>query len=238
MNLEICANSFESAMAAQKAGAHRIELCNELSVGGVTPSFGLIEKVLSELTIPVHVLIRPRSGNFTYSKNEIDIMLKDIQQCKKMGVAGIVSGVLTSENDIDEETTQQLIEASQGLDFTFHRAFDWCRNPKKSIKKLEQLVVKRILTSGQHPTAFKGLPLLKELKVLSKSIEIMPGGGINVENVVAFKEEGFTSVHCSASEKVQTLKYAPKVAMQSTYDEGVITYSSEEKIREILKKLS
>ncbi|MBW2937354.1 copper homeostasis protein CutC [Aureisphaera sp. CAU 1614] len=238
MILEICANSFESAMAAQKVGAHRIELCTELSLGGVTPSFGLIEKVLSSLTIPVHVLIRPRSGNFTYTESEVDVMLKDIQQCKKMGVAGIVTGALTLENEIDVETTQQLLLASEGLDVTFHRAFDWCHNPKKSLQELQQLGVKRILTSGQQPNAFEGLTLLKELKALSESIEIMPGGGIHSENVGAFKKAGFISVHCSASEKVQTLINAPKVAMQSALDEGVITYSSEEKIREILKKLA
>lgn len=238
MILEICANSFESTLAAQKAGAHRIELCTELPVGGVTPSFGLIEKVLSSLTIPVHVLIRPRSGNFTYTESEIDVMLKDIQQCKKMGVAGIVTGALTLENEIDVETTQQLLLASEGLDVTFHRAFDWCHDTKKSLKIIEQIGVKRILTSGQQLSAFEGLSLLKELKALSESVEIMPGGGIHSENVVAFKMAGFTSVHCSASEKVQTLKHPPKVAMQSALDEGVITYSSEEKIREILKKLA
>ena len=238
MILEICTNSFESAMAAQKAGAHRIELCTELSVGGVTPSFGFIEKVLSKLTMPVHVLIRPRSGNFTYTESEVDVMQKDIQQCKKMGVAGIVTGALTLENEIDVETTQQLLLASEGLDVTFHRAFDWCHNPNKSLQELKQLGVKRILTSGQQPTSFEGLPLLKELKALSESIEIMPGGGIHSENVVTFKKAGFTSVHCSASIKIQTLKHPPKVTMQNTLAEGVITYSSEDIIREILKKLA
>lgn len=237
MILEICANSFESALAAQNSGAHRIELCAELFVGGVTPSYGLIEKVLSELNIPVFVLIRPRSGNFTYSESELEVMLNDIQQCKKMGVAGIVCGTLTSENEIDIKATQQLIKASEGLDVTFHRAFDWCREPKESLNILQELGVKRILTSGQQPSAIEGLSLLKELKALSKSIEIMPGGGIHIDNVIAFKESGFKSIHCSASQKINTLKETPKVPMQSTLDEGIISYSSEEKIRKILLKI-
>lgn len=237
MILEICANGIESAVAAQKGGAHRIELCTELSVGGLTPSYGLIKKVIDSLTIPVFVLIRPRSGNFTYKQSEIGVMLKDIHQCKKMGVAGIVSGALTSENDIDIEATQLLLNASEGLDFTFHRAFDWCREPKKSLNILQDLGVKRILSSGQQPSAFEGLSLLRELKAISKTIEIMPGGGINVENVSAFKEAGFEAIHCSASERFQTLKQAPKVSMESVREEGIVTQSSEEKIRGILLKI-
>ena len=124
MTLEVCAHSFESALAAQKAGAHRIELCNELSLGGITPSYGLLEKVMSELTIPVFVLIRPRSGNFAYSPAEVTIMLKDIALCKEMGVQGIVCGALTEDHHIDEIITQALVEASRGMEFTFHRAFD------------------------------------------------------------------------------------------------------------------
>ena len=238
MILEICTHSFESALAAQKAGAHRIELCSELSVGGITPSFGLLEKVLSEVTIPVYVLIRPRSGNFTYSKSELNVMLNDIRQCAAMGVQGIVCGALTSENDIDVDVTKHLLKASDGMDVTFHRAFDWCKNPFEALKILEDLGIRRILSSGQKPTAFEGLELLKALKSHSKTMRIMPGGGINVENVLAFKEAGFTEIHCSASEKTQTLPFPPKVSMQSTWEEGIVSHSSEEKIREILNKLS
>lgn len=238
MILEICANSFESALAAQNAGAQRIELCTELSLGGITPSYGLLEKVLSEVTIPVYVLIRPRSRNFTYSNAELDVMLKDIEQCKKMGAQGIVSGALTANNDIDLKNTKRLFEASKGIDFTFHRAFDWCNDPKQAIKNLEEIGIGRILTSGQKPTAFEGLPFLKELKSLSNTIKIMPGGGITIENALAFKKAGFDEIHCSASEKIQTLKTPPKISMESNTTEGIITQSSEEKIREILNKLS
>jgi len=236
MIVEICANSFESAKAAQEGGADRIELCSELSVGGITPSFGLIEEVLSKLTIPIYVLIRPRSGNFTYSESEMDVMLKDIRQFRKMGVSGIVSGALTSENDIDIEITKHLLVASKEMDFTFHRAFDWTRDPKKSLKLLQQIEVKRILTSGQQPTAFQGLKLLKELQLLSdRTIEIMPGGGINLENVMAFKDANFSSVHLSATVKKQLLSEAPKVSMHSLafFEEGVVATSDKEIIQKM-----
>ena len=155
MKIEICANSFESAKNAQEAGVDRIELCAELSVGGLTPSHGLIEKVCTDLSIPVHVLIRPQSGNFCYSEDELDLMIRDIGFCKKMGCSGVVSGVLTSENKIDLSATKRLINASKGMNFTFHRAFDWCENPISELKNLEQIGVHRILSSGQKPNAIE-----------------------------------------------------------------------------------
>ena len=241
MKIEICANSFESAKAAHYAGAHRIELCTELSVGGLTPSHGLIEKVISELDIPVHILIRPRSGNFTYSEEEFDVMLKDIDFCKKIGCSGIVSGVLTGDNEIDFEKTEQLINASEGMEFTFHRAFDWVENPLNELQKLIDLKVKRLLSSGQKPTAIEGISLLKELKNFSEGkIEIMPGGGINVENAAKFKEADFKSIHFSATTKKQILAKKPKVPMHSDafFEEGIVATSNQETIQKIIELLS
>lgn len=241
MIIEICANSFESAQAAQRAGADRIELCTELSVGGLTPSYGLIEKVVSELNIPVHVLIRPRSGNFTYSSAEFDVILRDIAFCKKMGCAGIVSGFLTSENKIDAERTKQLIVASEGMEFTFHRAFDWVESPIDELHKLIDLKITRLLSSGQKPTALEGISLLKEFQNLSKGkIEIMPGGGINLENALKFKQAGFSSIHFSATVKTQTLLQKPNVSMHSDifFEEGIVATSNLETIQKIKKLLS
>ncbi|MDP2685724.1 MAG: copper homeostasis protein CutC [Aequorivita sp.] len=240
MIIEICANSFESAQIAQLAGANRIELCPELSVGGLTPSHGLIEKVVSGLNIPTHILIRPRSGNFTYSDDEFDVMLRDIAFCKKMGCAGIVSGFLTSENKIDSNKTKQLIDACVGMEFTFHRAFDWVENPIEELQKLIDLKVNRLLSSGQKPTAIEGISLLKELQNLSKGeIEIMPGGGINLENALNFKEAGFKSIHLSATTKKQILNQKPKVSMHSDafFEEGIVAVSDSEKIQNIIKIL-
>ncbi|MDC8000398.1 copper homeostasis protein CutC [Aequorivita todarodis] len=236
MIIEICANSFASAQAAQLSGADRIELCTELSVGGLTSSHGLIEKVVKELNIPTYVLIRPRSGNFTYSEDEFNVMLRDIAFCKKLGCAGIVSGFLTSENKIDFKRTEQLVDASEGLEFTFHRAFDWVENPLEELQKLIDLKVNRLLSSGQKPSAIEGISLLKELRNTSKEkIEIMPGGGINLENALKLKEAGFKSIHLSATIKKQVLKQKPKVSMHSDafFEEGIVATSNAEIIQKI-----
>lgn len=241
MIIEICANSFESARAAQLAGANRIELCTELSVGGLTPSHGLIEKVVLELNIPTHVLIRPRSGNFTYSIEEFDVMLRDIAFCNKLGCKGIVSGFLTLENKIDSEKTMQLIKASDGMEFTFHRAFDWVENPLLELRKLIDLDVTRLLSSGQKTTAIEGISLLKELQKCSEGkIEIMPGGGITFDNAEKFKEANFKSIHFSATTKKQMLNQKPKVSMYSEafFEEGIVATSVKEKIQKIIQLLA
>ncbi len=241
MIVEICANSFESSKAAREGGADRIELCTDLSVGGLTPSHGLIEKTVTEQNIPVHVLIRPRSGNFSYSEAEIDVMQKDIAFCKKIGCAGIVSGSLTVENTIDIEATKYLIDASKGMEFTFHRAFDWCIDPLQGIDTLIHLGVTRLLSSGQRSKAIDGIELLKKLKSRSKGqLEIMPGSGINEENVLRFKEAGFTSVHLSATKKRQMLLQKPAISMHSPsfFEEGVVAASDKETIRKIITLLS
>lgn len=240
MNIEICANSFESAKAAQEAGANRIELCTELSVGGLTPSLGLIEKAIIELNIPIHVLIRPRSGNFTYSEEEFDVMLRDIAFCSEIGCAGIVSGVLNHHPEIDIKRTAELIEACKGMEFTFHRAFDWVEDPIEEIQKLLDLKVTRLLSSGLKSTAIEGISLLKQLKETSKDkLEIMPGGGVNLENVLTFKEAGFKSIHLSATSKKQTLTKNPNVSMHNhvLFEEGMVATSNKESIQEILQLL-
>ena len=203
MILEICANSYQSAVNAQESGADRIELCSELSLGGITPSFGLIDKVMSALKIPVFVLIRPRSGNFNYTEDEFEIMKKDIEFCKKTGCHGIVSGVLNSDNSIDLERTKELIELSKPLSFTFHRAFDCVPNPTQALEQLIKLGTDRILTSGQENTAEKGLKLLRKLNEISRNrIIILPGSGINADNVNQFREAGFNEIHSSASKNL------------------------------------
>ncbi|MFV0249348.1 MAG: copper homeostasis protein CutC [Tenacibaculum sp.] len=199
MLLEICANTYQSAKNAQDAGAHRIELCTELVLGGITPSYGLIKQVVTNINLPVYVLIRPRSGDFCYSDSEFKIMKNDIELCKKIGCAGIVSGVLNSNKDIDIERTKILFNSSKPLDFTFHRAFDCVHNPEREFKKLIDIGVKRLLSSGLQATAEKGIKLLKKLHTIGgNKIQIMPGGGINPTNAPLFKKEGFAEIHASA----------------------------------------
>ncbi|MFD2565955.1 copper homeostasis protein CutC [Pseudotenacibaculum haliotis] len=237
MVVEICANSYQSAINAEKAGAHRIELCSELAVGGITPSYGLLKKVMSELSIPVHVLIRPRGGDFTYSDDEFEIMKQNILLCKELGCAGIVSGVLHPNASIDLVRTQELVELSHPMSFTFHRAFDWISNPKDAISDLEKIGVHRVLTSGQKTSAEKGISLLRELKDLSP-VKILPGGGIKVHNIQMFKEAGFNEVHFSASTQIQTIA-TPKISMNSPsfFDETTITFSDIDTIKNILSKI-
>lgn len=205
MLLEICANSYQSAKNAKAAGAHRIELCSELSIGGITPSYGLIKQVSETLNIETFVLIRPRSGNFCYSENEFEIIKKDIQICKNLNCDGIVSGVLNSDNTIDLIRTRELVALSKPLPFTFHRAFDVLPNPTEAIAQLIDLGVDRILTSGQETTAINGIALLKELKQQAQNrITILVGSGVSSENAKTFKSEGFEELHASASKVINT----------------------------------
>lgn len=200
MLVEICANSYQSVINAEKAGAHRIELCSELAVGGITPSFGLLKKVIQNISIPVHVLIRPRSGDFNYSDEEFEIMKEDIRLCKDLGCAGIVSGVLHTDNSIDIKRTQELVNISRPMSFTFHRAFDIVINPKNAIQQLIDIKVDRVLTSGQKENAENGIDMLIELQNIAKdNIIIMPGSGINTQNSILFKNVGFKEIHTSAS---------------------------------------
>lgn len=215
MLIEVCANSLQSALNAEQAGAHRIELCSELAVGGITPSYGLLKAVRDRISIPVRVLIRPRSGDFTYSQEEFEIMKTDIETCVAMGFDGIVAGVLNTNFSLDADRTTHLIEAAGDLKFTFHRAFDWVQNPLKDLITLESLGVDTILTSGQQKSAEKGIALLQELHQGSSTVTIMPGGSIRPENIHLFQEKGFRAAHLSGNKFVKTLNIAPKISMNS-----------------------
>ena len=231
MKLEICANSYQSALNAQKAGADRIELCSELSAGGITPSYGLLKKISEEITIPVSVLIRPRSGNFRYSDDEFDIMKNDIKICKELGFSGIVSGVLNSDNSVDIHRTKELVALAKPLKFTFHRAFDCVKNPKETLAILIDLGVSRILTSGLQEKAENGIDLLIELQELAgEKLLILPGSGIDENNVILFKKAGFKEVHASASKIISTEK-------SLFFGNTLQTISDVQKIKNILKEI-
>ncbi|TVZ55410.1 copper homeostasis protein [Lutibacter sp. Hel_I_33_5] len=231
MILEICTNSYQSALNAQNAGADRIELCSELSVGGITPSYGLLKKISEEITIPVNVLIRPRSGNFYYSDDEFELMKSNIEFCKKLGFNGIVSGILDPDNSIDIKCTKELIKLSKPLTFTFHRAFDCVKNPKESLLQLINLKVDRILTSGLQDKAEQGIELLIELKELAKDkIIILPGNGINPTNIHLFKNAGFKEVHSSASKVIRKEN-------SNFFGNSIQTESDVKTIQEILKAI-
>ncbi len=165
--LEICVDSIASALKALEGGADRIELCENLAQGGVTPSAGKIAQAKRLLHIPVMVLIRPRKGDFLYSDLEFELMLDDIARAKELGADGIVSGVLHKDGSIDTVRTSWLVEAARPLPFTFHRAFDMCKDPWEAVHQLAHLHVTRILTSGLKPTALEGKDHLKAFAELA-----------------------------------------------------------------------
>ena len=203
MIIEVCAESYEYAEKAEKAGADRIELCKHLHLDGLTPNYKTAKKTIDKLNIPVFVLIRPREGDFNYSKKEFKLMKTDIIKFKEMGCKGIVSGILNNHNTIDIKRTNELVELSRPLEFTFHRAFDIVSDPLNEIENLIKIGVDRILTSGQKHKAIEGLELLKELKNISKNrIKIMPGSGINKSNIVSFKI--FEEIHGSFKNEINT----------------------------------
>ncbi|TVZ16704.1 copper homeostasis protein CutC [Maribacter sp. MAR_2009_72] len=215
MLVEVCANSLESALIAERAGADRIELCSELAVGGLTPSYGLLKMVKERVSIPVHVLIRPRSGNFSYTDDELNIMVTDINLCVELGFSGIVSGVLHQNFKVDVERTKILKQAAGHLKFTFHRAFDWVENPIEAMRQLEELEMDYVLTSGQQNSAPKGLQLLCDLQKHSSCIDIMPGSGVNAGNVSLFKDQGFKAVHLSGTAMEKKLDIIAPITMNS-----------------------
>lgn len=236
MLVEVCANSLESALNAQTAGADRIELCAELGVGGITPSYGLISLVKEKLSIPVHVLVRPRSGHFTYSNTEFDVMINDIKFCKEMGVDGIVSGVLNADATLDIARTKQIIALSRPLHFTFHRAFDWVADAKETLKQLESLKVDAILTSGKHLTAESGMETLNDLNTMATETTIMAGAGVNLNNVHLFKEIGLKAVHLSGTTFNNEVSLNQKISMNSKkhIEEHHVAVTNEKIIRQIV----
>ena len=204
MIVEVCANSYESAINAEVGGANRIELCKDLHLDGITPDNEVVIKTLNKLKIPVFMLIRPRAGDFVYTNKEFTLMKSDIIKFKKLGCSGIVSGVLNTDNTIDIERTKELIELSRPLEFTFHRAFDKIVNPVEGVDQLIKLGVNRILTSGQEGTAIKGLKLLKELnKINNNRIIILPGAGMKTKFFEIFSKAGFKEIHGSFKSEIK-----------------------------------
>ncbi len=235
MIIEVCANSLESALNAQNGGADRIELCVELGVGGITPSPGLMKSVKEHISIPVHVLVRPRSGDFTYSKSDFEIIKNDILYCRDMGFEGVVSGVLYKDFKIDVKRTKELVDVAKGMEFTFHRAFDWVLDPIEALEQLEGLGVANILTSGQETTAVKGMQLLERLQEKASACTIMPGGGVKPENVLEFKKREFKAVHLSGTKFYKTLDALPRISMNSPafFREEAVALTDESVIRAI-----
>jgi copper homeostasis protein len=183
--LEICVVSLDYAMAAQRAGASRIELCSDLTCGGITPNPGLMEMAREQLRIPIHVLVRPRPGDFLYSDDEFQIMRQTIEHAKQLGMDGIVLGLLDQDSKIDVARTRELFDLADPLPVTFHRAFDETPSWEESLEAVIQTGAQRLLTSGCCPKVMEGLSNLTQLvRAARDRLIVMPGGGITPLNVV------------------------------------------------------
>lgn len=197
--LEVCAASLESARRAETAGAVRIELCRDLELGGLTPSYDDIRYCVDNLSLNTFVLIRPRAGDFCYSHAEFQTILQDIRFCKSIGVKGVVVGFLNQDLSIDIEKCKLAIEAAGDMAVTFHRAFDRCNNPTLALEQIIACGFRRILTSGQSESAEKGISNLQQfVNQSNKRITILAGAGINASNVTKIiRETGVNEVHGS-----------------------------------------
>ena len=202
IELELCAASLEALLLAKKHAFTRIELCQNLEQGGLTPSAGLIETSL-ELGLNTHVLIRPRAGGFHYSAEEVKLIGRDIQYCAQKGVQGVVVGILQANFELDKAQLQALIHAAPQLDWTFHRAFDESLDWKRSLDVLIELGFKRVLTSGFASNIELGMPILAQMSQYANGqIEIMAGGGVNAGNIGKLAQiPNLTAVHFSATQK-------------------------------------
>jgi copper homeostasis protein len=184
MIFEICVDSVAGVRAAREAGAHRVELCADLLEGGITPSRGMIRRARTVVGVRLHVIIRPRGGDFLFDDDEFAIMEADIETAKAEGADGVVIGLLTADGRIDVERTRALIDRARPLPVTFHRAFDMTPDAFEALETLIGLGVDRVLTSGQEVTVLEGLPLIAELvRRAGDRIVVMPGGGITARNV-------------------------------------------------------
>lgn len=201
MKLEIIGFNIESCIAAQKAGASRIELCAGPGEGGVTPSYAFIKAAREKLHIDLYVMIRPREGDFLFSDDEFDMMKTDVETCKELGCDGIVTGILTSDGKVDKERCKQLIDLAYPLEATFHRAFDRVADPFEALEDIIGLGFERILTSGLKPKAIDAIETLAALvKQSAHRIIIMPGSGITSANIIEVAEKtGAKELHSSAS---------------------------------------
>ena len=206
MILEVCCGNIQSVSAAVQGGAQRVELCRNLELDGLTPDPQTISQAIAlchPAGVRVHVLIRPRAGNFVYTPEELDQMLADISTALQLGADGIVIGALTPDGDIDLTQTAQMVQyarqCNRQVSITFHRAFDVCNNPLQALEQIIELGCDRILTSGQQPTAGQGIPLLKELVLAARDrITILCGSGVTTENAARILHEtGATELHGS-----------------------------------------
>lgn len=198
--LEVAADSLASALIAQDGGASRVELCGGLDGGGLTPSFGTLALVRERLRIPLYVLIRPRVGDFVFDEAEVEVMLRDIEYCLRLGCDGVVLGALDRLGHVDQTTMRTLLSSTGAMGVTFHRAFDVCVDPVQALEEVIGLGCERVLTSGQCDTALEGADAIAKLVVQAGArISVMPGAGVGEQNLSDLRARtGAQEFHASA----------------------------------------
>jgi len=203
--IEVCVDSVESALRAQEGGANRVELCDNLLEGGTTPSAGAIAVARDRLTIGLHVIIRPRGGDFCYSEAEMESMRRDVDVARQVGADGVVIGLLEPDGGIDVPRTRELLERARPLSVTFHRAFDVARDPERALDQLMGMGVDRLLTTGQEPTILEGLELVAALARRAGGRLIVMPGGVNERNVArVVRATGAAEVHVTGTRAIES----------------------------------
>ena len=197
--LEVCVDSVESALAAERGGADRLELCQNLVIGGTTPSCKLFETIRKYSKIPIHVLLRPRFGDFCYTQFEFEMLCAEAAMYRELGAEGVVIGMLLPDGTLDIQRMEKLMETTEGMSVTLHRVFDVCRDPKTTLEQAVKLGIHTILTSGQQNSAVKGAELLAELqRQAAGRIRIQAGGGICADAIrELYPKTGVTAYHMS-----------------------------------------
>jgi copper homeostasis protein len=239
--VEACVDSVTSALAAERGGAGRVELCDNLFDGGTTPSAGMISAVKATVKIPVFVIVRPRGGGFVYTHSEIGVMRLDVEAAKMLGADGVVIGALSKEGGIDGDTVETLVAAAGPLPVTFHRAFDLARDPEQALEELMRLRVARVLTSGGAQSAIDGVERIASLvNRASGQITVMAGGGVREETVQEIvHRSGVTEVHVRGSRVVRspTNGSLGKIRLRKAMpdDESVWEETDERRIREFVR---
>jgi copper homeostasis protein len=241
--IEICVDSVASAVAAERGGAKRLELCSDLLEGGITPSAGMIDLVRAKVSIAIQVMIRPRGGDFCYTADEFEIMRHDIEMAKKLGADGVVFGILDADGNVDTQRSRELVELARPLDVTFHRAFDMSVDLLRSLADVCATGANRILTSGGEQTAVQGLEVIADLVRAARGrIAIMPGSGIKPENARRVLEEsGVREIHAGLGSFVPSpMRFRnPRISMgnaaEREYQRFVVL---EENVRSLCRAVS
>lgn len=235
--LEICCFNLSSAIVAQQAGAHRVELCASPEEGGTTPGAGVIAIAREKLEIELYPIIRPRGGDFLFTDAEFAVMLKEVAFCKQAGCDGIVIGMLNADGTVDKKRCGRLVEAAYPLGVTFHRAFDWAVNPFEAMEDIIGIGCERILTSGQRPTALEGAMMINELvRQADERILIMPGSGIRTANIGELvKRTDASEFHTSARSRTPSAMEFVNTAMK---EEQSVVMADQKEIELILERLA